>query len=128
MLLLDSHCAYWLVSGHPGLGPEARRRIDEATAVHVSAATVWEMSIKSLTGKIDLPSGFVAALTAQGLVHLPITSEQAEGVRTLPDALRRHDPFDRLLVAQARALGLTLLTADRVLLGLDLPFVVDATR
>nr|WP_285594613.1 PIN domain-containing protein [Actinomycetospora sp. NBRC 106378] len=59
---------------------------------------------------------------------LPVSAEQAEGVRTLPAALRRHDPFDRLLVAQARALGLTLLTADRVLLGLDLPFVVDATR
>lgn len=128
MLLLDSHCAYWLLSGHRGLGPEARRRIEEATVVHVSAATVWEMSVKSVIGKIDLPDRFVDALTSQGLVHLPVTSEQAEGVRTLPEALRRHDPFDRLLVAQARALGLTLLTADRVLLGLDLPFVVDATR
>jgi PIN domain nuclease of toxin-antitoxin system len=128
MLLLDSHCAYWLLVGSSRMGSDARRRIDEATAVHVSAVTVWEMSIKSLTGKIDLPDRFVEALTAQGLTHLPITSEQAEGVRTLPDALRRHDPFDRLLVAQARALGLTLLTADRVLLGLDLPFVVDATR
>ena len=96
--------------------------------MHVSAATVWEMSVKSVIGKIDLPDRFVDALTSQGLVHLPVTSEQAEGVRTLPEALRRHDPFDRLLVAQARALGLTLLTADRVLLGLDLPFVVDATR
>lgn len=128
MLLLDSHTALWFLDDHPSLGREARRRIAGAVAVHVSATSVWELSIKHMLGRLDLPENLVDALTAQGLTMLPVSAEQAEGVRTLPDALRRHDPFDRLLVAQARALGLTLLTADRVLLGLDLPFVVDATR
>lgn len=128
MLLLDSLTALWFLDDHPRLGREARGRISDAVAVHVSATSVWELSIKHMLGRLDLPENLVDALTAQGLTMLPVSAEQAEGVRTLPDALRRHDPFDRLLVAQARALGLTLLTADRVLLGLDLPFVVDATR
>lgn len=128
MLLLDSHTALWFLDDHPSLGREARARIADAVAVHVSATSVWELSIKHMLGRLDLPENLVDALTAQGLIMLPVSAEQAEGVRTLPDALRRHDPFDRLLVAQARALGLTLLTADRVLLGLDLRFVVDATR
>jgi PIN domain nuclease of toxin-antitoxin system len=128
MLLLDSHVVLWQVAGDTRLGPATRARIESASAVHVSAASVWELSIKNAAGTLDLPEDFVAELAAQGLALLPVTPEQAEGVRTLPDALRRHDPFDRLLVAQARALGLTFLTADRVLLDLDLPFVVDATR
>lgn len=128
MLLLDSHVVLWQVGGDVRLGPETRRRIGSATVVHVSAASVWELSIKAGAGRLDLPADFVGALVDQGLVLLPVTPQQAEGVRSLPEGLRRHDPFDRLLVAQARALGLTFLTADRVLLALDLPFVVDATR
>ena len=127
MLLLDSHIVLWQVDGNPRLGDGTRRRIAEATAVHVSAASIWELSIKSAIDKLVLPERFAAALADQGLVLLPVTPEQAEGVRALPEALRRHDPFDRLLIAQAQALDLTLVTADRVLLALDLPFVVDAT-
>jgi len=60
-------------------------------------------------------------------VLLDITAEHAEAIRDYPE-LTRHDPFDRLLVAQADRAGLQLLTADRVLLGLEKDFILDATK
>ena len=64
---------------------------------------------------------------AQGLALLSITAEHAEAVRDFPE-LVRHDPFDRLLVAQASRAGLRLLTADQILLAMGRDFIVDAGR
>ncbi|BDB41127.1 twitching motility protein PilT [Mycobacterium kiyosense] len=127
MLLLDSQALLWLLDDNPRLGPEARRAIASAQGVHVSAATVWELTIKAMLGKISVPAELSAALTGQGLVLLNITAEHAEAIRDYPE-LARHDPFDRLLVAQAERTGLRLLTADSVLLGLRREFILDATR
>ena len=127
MLLLDSQALVWLLDDNPRLGPEARRAISSARGVHVSAATVWELTIKSMLGKISVPTALSAALTGQGLVLLDITAEHAEAIRDYPE-LARHDPFDRLLVVQADRAGLQLLTADRVLLGLQREFILDATK
>ena len=66
-------------------------------------------------------------LTTQGLALLSITAEHAEATRDFPE-LARHDPFDRLLVAQASRAGLRLLTADQTLLGLGRDFITDAGR
>jgi len=126
LLLLDSQVVLWLLDDNPRLGPMARRRISTATAVHVSAATVWELTIKSMLGKLDVPHGLPARLTDQGLSLLDVSPAHAEGIRAFP-ALVRHDPFDRVLMAQAHLDGLTLLTADRALLDLDHDFLVDAT-
>lgn len=63
----------------------------------------------------------------QVLQLLSVTAEHAEGIRDYPE-LTRHDPFDRLLVAQADQAGLRLLTADRLLLELQRDFILDATR
>ncbi len=125
MILLDSQAALWVLSGNPRLGRLARQRIESAHAVHVSAATVWELTIKAMLGKLDVPAGLPARLTDQGLVLLDVVAAHAEALRDFPE-LVRHDPFDRLIVAQASVEGLDLLTADRVLLGLDRKFVVDA--
>ena len=100
--------------------------ITSTTGVHVSAATVWELTIKAMLGKLSVPDKLASRLVEQGLSLLSITAEHAEGVREFPE-LTRHDPFDRLLVAQASQAGLRLLTADRVLLGLGRDLVVDAT-
>jgi PIN domain nuclease of toxin-antitoxin system len=127
MLLLDSQVALWLVDDNPRLGPIARRRIEDAPVVYVSAGTVWELTIKSMLGKLTLPDGFAGLLVDQGLASLPVTADHASGIAGFPELLR-HDPFDRLLVAQARQERLDLLTADRVLLGLGHEFIVDATR
>jgi len=64
---------------------------------------------------------------AQGLAFLSITAEHAEAIRDFPE-LVRHDPFERLLVAQASRTGLRLLTADRILLALGRDFIIDAGR
>jgi PIN domain nuclease of toxin-antitoxin system len=127
MLLLDSQALLWLLDDNPRLGPQARRLITSAQGVHVSAATVWELTIKTMLGKLSVPAGLPARLTAQGLELLSITAEHAEAIRDFPE-LNRHDPFDHLLVAQAARAGLQLLTADYVLLNLRRDFILDATR
>lgn len=127
MLLLDSQVVVWLLDDSPRLGAVARRLIQSAAAVHVSAATVWELTIKAMLGKLSIPDKLPTRLTDQGLILLGISAQHAEGIRKFPE-LSRHDPFDRLLLAQAVLDGLTLVTVDRVLLGLGRDFVVDATR
>jgi PIN domain nuclease of toxin-antitoxin system len=127
MLLLDSQVTLWVLDDNPRLGPRARQAIASATAVHVSAATVWELTIKAMLGKLVVPDKLTLRLVEQGLILLSATAEHAEGIREFPE-LARHDPFDRLLVAQACQAGLRLFTADRVLLGLGRPFIIDATQ
>jgi PIN domain nuclease of toxin-antitoxin system len=127
MLLLDSQTLLWLLDDNPRLGPETRRAISSAQGVHVSAASVWELTIKTMLGKLSVPADLSTVLTGEGLLLLNITAEHAEAIRDYPE-LTRHDPFDRLLVAQADRAGLQLLTADRVLLGLRKEFILDATK
>nr|WP_166355611.1 type II toxin-antitoxin system VapC family toxin [Phytoactinopolyspora limicola] len=127
MLLLDSHTALWLLDDNPRLGPDARHAISLATRVHVSAATVWELTIKTMLGRLSVPVDLPARLTEQGLTLLSITAEDAEAIRDYPE-LNRHDPFDRLLVAQAARARMRLLTADDVLLNLQRDFILDARK
>ncbi len=95
MLLLDSQALLWLLDDNPRLGGRARQAITSAQGVHVSAATVWELTIKSMLGKLSVPADFSQRLSAQGLEPLSITAEHAEAIRDFPE-LVRHDPFDRL--------------------------------
>jgi len=125
-MLLDSQVALWLVDDNPRLGPSARRLIERAAVVYVSAATIWELTIKSILGKLDLPDDFESLLLTQGVASLPINAGHAVAIREFPE-LMRHDPFDRLLIAQAQHERLDLLTADKVLLAGGYPFVIDAT-
>jgi PIN domain nuclease of toxin-antitoxin system len=127
MLLLDSQTLLWLLDDSPRLGLEARTTISSARGVHVSAVTIWELTIKTMLGKLSVPTALSALLSGQGLLLLNITAEHAEAIRDYPE-LTRHDPFDRLLVAQADRAGLQLLTADRVLLGLQREFILDGTK
>lgn len=127
LLLLDSQAALWVLDDSPRLGSRARQAIVSATVVHVSAATVWELTIKAMLGKLVVPDKLAVRLAEQGLVLLSITAEHAEGIREFPE-LARHDPFDQLLVAQASQARLHLVTADRVLLGLGRNFIIDASQ
>jgi PIN domain nuclease of toxin-antitoxin system len=126
LLLLDSQVALWILDDSPRLGPHAREIVTSATTVHVSAATIWELTIKAMLGKLSVPDKLADRLADQGLALLSITAEHAEGIRDFPE-LTRHDPFDRLLVAQASHDGLRLLTSDRVLIALARDFILDAT-
>jgi len=126
MLLLDSQTALWVLDNNPRLGDRARQRIEAAPAVHVSVATVWELTTKSMLGKLKIPDDFADQVESNGLELLEISADHAEGLRDFPELLR-HDPFDRLIVSQAYQHRLTLLTADAVLLGLGRDFIADST-
>jgi len=113
-VLLDTHVFLWAVAGSPLLKPAARGLIEAADEVYVSAASIWEVAIKSRLGKIEAdPVELTGAIEASGFMHLPVTAVHAAGVGALE--LHHNDPFDRLLIAQALAEPLKLLTADGVL-------------
>jgi PIN domain nuclease of toxin-antitoxin system len=95
----------------PELGVRARRAIvDPRNQVFVSAASVWEIAIKSALGKVQVPEDLLVAIEETGFTELGITSFHAEKAGYLP--LHHRDPFDRMLVAQAQAEGLTIVTKD----------------
>ncbi|WES63326.1 type II toxin-antitoxin system VapC family toxin [Microbacter sp. GSS18] len=129
MILLDANALLWLYRDDPLLGPESRMRIDEAQRVHFSAATVLEITIKSMLGRLELPGGdgYPQVFADSGLVELAFTAEHAAALAGFP-ALARHDPFDRMLLAQARAESMDLLTSDAALLALGEPWIRDARR
>lgn len=110
-VLLDTHVFLWAVADSPLLRPEARRLIESAEVAYVSSASIWEIAIKARLGKIDADAtALVDAIEASGFVELPVTAAHAAGGAQLP--LHHGDPFDRLLIAQAMATPLRLLTAD----------------
>ncbi|HEX4038183.1 MAG TPA: type II toxin-antitoxin system VapC family toxin [Acidobacteriaceae bacterium] len=112
--LLDTHTLLWTLVD-PDKVPEAMRRLIEDTGNRVwfSAASIWEIAIKHSLGRDDFPvaPGTIwKAARETGLEELAVMAEQAVGVDALPWLHR--DPFDRLLVAQARAAGMKLLSLD----------------
>lgn len=125
MILLDTHVLLWLLEDSPRLSTAGRARLQASTAVYVSAVTHAELRIKEMIGKLRLPGDWSARLADQGLRPLPFTQAHADELPALVE-LARHDPFDRMLLAQARSEGLSFLTADRRLLALELPWVLDA--
>lgn len=118
-VLLDTHLLLWSVASSRRLPKEARALIlDAANEVFYSAASVWEVAIKSALRRRDFkadPAVLVRALAQSGFSELPVTAAHAARVAGLPPLHR--DPFDRMLVAQSLAEPMTLLTNDSVLLG-----------
>jgi len=113
-LLLDTHVFLLAVAGSPLLKPAARRLLESADEVYVSAASIWEIAIKSRLGKIEAdPQELAAAIEASGFSELPVRATHAAGIAHF--ALHHNDPFDRLLIAQALAEPLRLITADETL-------------
>jgi PIN domain nuclease of toxin-antitoxin system len=113
-VLLDTHVFLWAVAGSPLLKPAARRVIQAADEVHVSAASIWEVAIKARLGKIKADAAeLVAAIDASGFIELPVRAAHAAAVAVL--APHHNDPFDRLLIAQAMVEPLRFLTADAAL-------------
>jgi PIN domain nuclease of toxin-antitoxin system len=110
-LLLDTHAFLWWCADDPRLGAVEREAIrDGQNDVFLSAASVWEMTIKQALGRLEAPEPPSAAVARLGMGRLPVQFEHAEATALLPPLHR--DPFDRLLVAQARIEGLTLVTRD----------------
>jgi PIN domain nuclease of toxin-antitoxin system len=118
-LLLDTHTLVWW--DNDTLPARVVKRVRDADDVYVSAATAWEITIKSALGKIDAKGSVSQKLADYGFVELPFSVEHAEAVRALPSHHR--DPFDRMLIAQARVDALTLVSRDPVLRLYDAPVV-----
>jgi PIN domain nuclease of toxin-antitoxin system len=112
-ILLDTHLLLWAVAEPKKIPAAARRRI-EGAHVFVSAASIWEVSIKAALGKLKAdPGDLLVEIEPAGFELLPITGEHAAAVAKLPGL--HADPFDRMLVAQAKCEPLVLLTNDRLL-------------
>ncbi|MEP6766761.1 MAG: type II toxin-antitoxin system VapC family toxin, partial [Gemmatimonadaceae bacterium] len=111
-LLIDTHVWLWWNANDLRLGKGARLLLQRASEVHFSAASAWEIAIKVSIGKLTLPNNadISAELVRDGFRELPVTIGHAEEMRRLP--VLHRDPFDRLIIAQARVEGLALLTAD----------------
>lgn len=110
-LLLDTHVLIWWDEGRR-LAAAARRAIASADTVYVSAATAWEVAIKTGLGRLRPTRTVEQAAEESGFVQLPVTFRHAERVGSLPPHHR--DPFDRMLIAQAEVEELRLVSRDAV--------------
>jgi len=118
-LLLDTHLLLWATAMSSRLPARARELLEDASnEVYCSAASLWEIAIKSALRRPDFDvdlKALRAALPEMAVAELPVTGQHAEALTALPPIHK--DPFDRLLVAQATAEPLVLLTNDVVLAG-----------
>lgn len=117
-LLLDTHALIWVLEDNPKLSSVARSAIiDGKNAVFVSVASVWEMSIKQAMGKLSMPDNLNEEIELLRFLTLNINFKQAELAGKLPNIHK--DPFDRMLIAQAKLEELTLVTHDEMISQYD---------
>lgn len=111
LLLLDAHAVLWWLAADATLDPNAASSIgDPSIDVLVSAATVWEIEVKRVAGRLEAPTELIGDLARAQIETLPFTASDAVAAAHLP---RHHkDPFDRMLVAQAKRLGAVVVSRD----------------
>jgi len=114
-LLLDTHALLWICSGDGRLSERARAAaLDDRSELLFSVASWWEIAIKVGLGKLELQADWAAAIRREmrhnGIEWLPVRPEHCERIPSLP--FHHRDPFDRLLIAQAQAEKLTIITCD----------------
>lgn len=114
-LLLDTHALLWWFTADPRLSVRAQAAIaDEANAIHVSAASAWEIATKQRIGKLDeVPQAaerFAELVAADGFLHLPVS--YLHGLRAGGYTVAHRDPFDRMLAAQSELESMVLVTRD----------------
>lgn len=114
-VLLDTHAFLWWLDGDERLSPTARELIgDIANVVHVSAASAWEIATKARLGKLpgamDVAADIALAMLSQGFTGLSITVADGQRAGALPGPHR--DPFDRMLIAQAQANDMGLISNE----------------
>jgi PIN domain nuclease of toxin-antitoxin system len=109
-LLLDTHVVIWWLTDDPTLSDDIKDRLDHEPDVFVSAASIWDVAIKQALGKLKEPANLPERIRDCAFRELSIRSDHAIEAGRLP--LIHRDPFDRILVAQARCEGLTLVSRD----------------
>ena len=119
-ILADTHVIYWAMTRPGELAASARMILENPlNDVLVSAASIWELEIKSKKNKLYLPAGFTEGYKADAFDELPVTWAHAQETSKLPPI--HNDPFDRILIAQARVEGLILMTRDHLIRQYDVP-------
>lgn len=109
--LLDTHVLLWWLDDSAELGPRCKELIaDQRNQIYISAATTWEISIKKALGKLEAPDDIDSIVEDEGFSKLPISLYHGQLAGSLP--MLHRDPFDRMLIAQAQAEGLILMTSD----------------
>tara|TARA_R110002072_G_C7977582_1_gene535725 strand:+ start:3034 stop:3432 length:399 start_codon:yes stop_codon:yes gene_type:complete len=112
--LLDTHALLWWLSDPKELSKPARLAITEGgNQVYLSSAAVWEMAIKKRLGRLDFPTNLDEVLQKDHIEILSIGIEHALGVADLP--MHHQDPFDRMMVSQAKHENLVLVTRDKII-------------
>lgn len=121
-LLLDTHVLLWWLADSSKLSASAREVIaDNGNVVIVSAATIWEIRIKQALGKLEIAPNYYEVIAQQGFEMLSISPIHAHAVGDL--AAVHRDPFDRMLITQAKLEGLTIVTHDAVFKEYDVPIL-----
>ncbi len=118
--LLDTHVVLWWFTDPTIIKSKTRHIIqDKSNGIFISSASFWEMAIKKSIGKLTLPHNFLEALTMEGFQTLTIKPEEALGVADLP--MLHTDPFERLLIIQAKLNNLILITRDSKIQNYPVP-------
>jgi PIN domain nuclease of toxin-antitoxin system len=124
-LLLDTHVFVWAAANPARLGPKSRELIVTSDEVAVSSISIAEINMKAMLGNFTRPDNFIELLESAAFVVSDFGLGSAEELLRF-GSLAKHDPFDRLILAQAAAGGYKLVTADARLLAQGLDFVLDA--
>jgi PIN domain nuclease of toxin-antitoxin system len=124
-LLLDTNVLLWRMHGGPTLRREASEQVRAADELLVSVISFVEIGIKAATGKLQVPANLRERILESGARILGLAPEHGLDLAELP--LHHRDPFDRLLIAQARSEGLTIVTADPNFVRYDVPVVLAIT-
>jgi PIN domain nuclease of toxin-antitoxin system len=118
-LLVDTHALLWGLGDVSRLSPAAREALGAGGPAYVSAASLWEISIKQASGKLQAPANLIEKVADAKFDELAVTFRHAIIAGSLPP--HHADPFDRMLVAQAQSEGLTLVTCDPNIVAYEVP-------
>jgi PIN domain nuclease of toxin-antitoxin system len=121
-LLLDTHVALWGITADAALDVEFLDRLRRDPDIFLSPVTLWEITIKQATGRLGGPPDLAERVAGMGFRELPVTHPHAIAAGRLP--VHHRDPFDRMLVAQARVESLTLATRDADIQRYDVDLLV----
>lgn len=121
-LLLDTHIALWGLAADEALGDDLLDRLRHDPDIFLSPVTLWEIAIKQTAGELGGPSDLAERVQDMGFRELPITYAHAIVAGRLP--VHHRDPFDRMLIAQAKVEGLTLVTRNTDIRKYDVDLLV----
>lgn len=111
--LLDTHVVLWWLENPRKLSPQAVSTIEnQKHIIYLSSVATWEIAVKKMLGKLEVPDSIFTLLETSQFEELPVSIEHTKALLKLP--FYHHDPFDRLLIAQAMTEKCPILTRDQI--------------